>query len=144
MKAAIAFVLLLSTLPLLAQTPAQSTTSKPYVIEYYYTIEWGHADEFKALFLKNHYPVLKRQVEMGRMLSVKMEEPVYHMTEDARWDYRVAITFKDAAAATTHFDEEALKKELFPDQVTFKNEERRRFEILLAHWDLPIRSVELK
>lgn len=144
MKTAIGFVLLLSTLPLLAQTPAQSSASKPYVIEYYYTIEWGHADEFKALFLKNHYPVLKRQVEMGRMLSVKMEEPVYHMTEDARWDYRVTITFKDAAAATTPFDEEALKKELFRDQAKFKNEERRRFEILLAHWDLPIRPVELK
>ena len=144
MKAAIALLLVCFTLPSIAQAPAQSSPSKPYVIEYYYTIEWGHADEFKALFLKNHYPVLKRQVEMGRMLSVKMEEPVYHMTEDARWDYRVTITFKDAAAATTPFDEEALKKELFPDQVTFKNEERRRFEILLAHWDLPIRSVELK
>ena len=142
MRTAIALLLACFTLP--SQAPAPSATSKPYVIEYYYTIEWGHADEFKALFLKNHYPVLKRQVEMGRMLSVKMEEPVYHMTEDARWDYRVAITFKDAAAATTHFDEEALKKEFFPDQATFKNEERRRFEILLAHWDLPIRTLELK
>ena len=144
MRTAIALLLVCFNLPLLAQAPANSPASKPYVIEYYYTVEWGHADEFKALFIKNHYPVLKRQVETGRMLSVKMEEPVYHMTEDARWDYRVTITFKDAAAATTPFDEEALKKELFPDQVTFRNEERRRFEILLAHWDLPIRSVELK
>lgn len=144
MKSLILFLFALSSLPSLAQAPAQAATSKPYVIEYYYTIAWGHADEFRALFMKNHYPVLKRQVEMGRILAVKMEEPVYHMTEDARWDYRVSITFKDATAATTPFDEEALKKELFPDQLTFRNEERRRFEILLAHWDLPIRSVELK
>ncbi len=144
MKAFFALLLVCFTLPSVAQAPAQSSASKPYVIEYYYTIEWGHADEFKALFMKNHYPVLKRQVEIGRMLSVKLEEPVYHMTEEARWDYRVTITFKDATAATTPFDEEALKKELFPDQVTFRSEERRRFEILLAHWDLPTRTVELK
>jgi hypothetical protein len=39
--------------------------------------------------------------------------------------------------------EEAIKKELFPDQETFKREEQRRFEILLAHWDVPIEDVEL-
>lgn len=143
MKTVLTFLLLLSTLPVIAQDQ-KPEASKPYVVEYYYTVEWGHADEFKALFMKNHYPVLKRQVEMGRMLSVKMQEPVYHMTEDARWDYRVTITFKDAAAATTPFDEEALKKQLFPDQVTYRNEEQRRFEILIAHWDVPIKTVELK
>lgn len=31
-----------------------------------------------------------------------------------------------------------LKKQLFPDQETYRREEQRRFEILLAHWDLPL------
>lgn len=145
MKFALSFLIALTTLSLVAQTPAQpAATDKPYVIEYYYKVQWGHGDEFKTLFLRNHYPLLKKQVEMGRMLSVKMEEPTYHMTEDARWDYRVTITFKNAAAATLPFDEDSLKKQLFPDQDTYKKEEMRRFEILLAHWDLPIRAVELK
>ena len=39
---------------------------------------------------------------------------------------------------------EAIKKELFPDQETFQREEARRFEILLAHWDVPIVEVELE
>lgn len=123
-----------------AQTaPAQ----KSFVVEYYYKAKWGHAQEFLDLFKKNHYPLLKKQVEMGRMLSVEMITPRYHMTEDARWDYRVTIVFKDSATAFAEFDEQALIKQLYPDQATYKKEEQRRFEILEAHWDLPIRTVDL-
>ncbi len=116
---------------------------KPFVVEYYYKAKWGHAEEFLRLFKKNHLPVLKKQVEMGRILKVWMDQPRYHATEDGRWDYRVTIVFKNAAMANEPFDEEALKKQLFPEQDTFKQEEQRRFEILDAHWDVPVRSVDL-
>ncbi len=115
----------------------------PFAVEYYYKVKWGHAEEFLALFKKNHYPVLRRQVELGRMLEVSMAGPRYHMTEDARWDYRVTIVFKNAAAAAEPFDEGALKRQLFPDQARFQAEEQRRFEILEAHWDLPIKAMAL-
>jgi hypothetical protein len=125
--------------------PAQSTsdTGKPFVVEYYYKAKWGYADEFFQLFKKNHYPLLKKQVEMGRMLKVWMDQPRYHTTEDGRWDYRVTIVFKNSAAANEPFDEDALKKQLFPDQAAYQKEEQRRFEILLGHWDVPVKSVEL-
>jgi hypothetical protein len=129
--------------PLLAQgAPPQSTADQPYTVEYYYTVQWGHQQEFLQLFLKNHYPLLKRQVESGRMLSVKIEAPANHMTEDARWDYRVTIKYKNSTVATTaNPEEEALIKQLWPDQETFKREEQRRFEILVAHWDLPVTDI---
>jgi len=44
--------------------------------------------------------------------------------------------------ANEPFDEDALKKQLFPDQGTYTEEEQRRFEILDAHWDLPIKTVD--
>ena len=80
--------------------PAQSSpqTGKPFVVEYYYKAKWGHADEFLQLFKKNHYPLLKKQVESGRMLKVWVDQPRYHTTEDGRWDYRVTIVFKDSWA----------------------------------------------
>jgi nitric oxide reductase activation protein len=81
---------------------------------------------------------------MGRMLKVWMDQPRYHTSEDGRWDYRVTIVFKNSAAANEPFDEDALKKQLYPDQVTYQKEEQRRFEILLGHWDVPIRSVDLE
>ena len=128
-----------------AQQPSSSPAQKPFVVEYYYKVQWGYADEFITLFEKNHYPVLKKQIEMGRMLSVSAVKPRYHTTEDGRWDYRVTIVFKDAATANDpSFDEKALIQQLFPDQETYKKEEQRRFQILLAHWDLPIQDVDLK
>jgi hypothetical protein len=114
-----------------------------FVIEYYYKAKWGHADEFLALFKKNHYPVLKKEMELGRMLKVSMAAPRYHATEDGRWDFRVTIVFKNASVANDNFDSAALIKQLYPDQETYKKEEQRRFEILDAHWDLPIKDVDL-
>ena len=66
----------------------------------------------------------------------------YHMTEDSRWDYRVTIVFKNAAIANDNFDSSTIIKQLYPDQETYKKEQRR-FEILDAHWDLPIKDVDL-
>jgi hypothetical protein len=129
--------------PLSAQgAPPQVTADQPYTMEYYYKVQWGHQQEFLQLFLKNHYPVLKKGVESGRMVSVKMETPANHMTEDARWDYRVTIRFKTSTAATTaNPQEESWITQLWPDQDTYKREEQRRFEILLAHWDLPVTDI---
>jgi hypothetical protein len=127
------------------RTPAQGmATEKPFVVEYYYKAKWGHAEEFLTLFKKNHYPVLKKEIELGRMLKVSMTVPRYHTTEDGRWDYRVTIVFKNAAIANDNFDSSALIKQLYPDQETYKKEEQRRFEILDAHWDLPIKDVDLE
>jgi hypothetical protein len=134
------------SLSLLGQgAPPQASADQPYTMEYYYKVQWGHQQEFLQLFLKNHYPLLKKIVESGRMLSVKIETPANHMTEDARWDYRVTIKFKNSTVATTaNPQEESLIKQLWPDQETYKREEQRRFEILLAHWDLPVTDVTPK
>lgn len=140
--------LLLLVAALAALTPASeaqtSTPDKPFVVEYYYKARWGYADEFLKLFKKNHYPLLKKEVEMGRMLKVWMDQPRYHTTEDGRWDYRVTIVFKNATVANEPFDEDGLKKQLFPDQDAYQHEEQRRFSILEAHWDLPIKTVDLE
>ena len=132
--------------PLIAQgAPPQAAPDQPYSIEYYYKVQWGHQQEFLELFLKNHYPLLQKIVTTGRMLSVKIEAPAYHTTEDGRWDYRVTIRFKNATVATTsNPDEETMIKELWPDQAKYKREEERRFEILAGHWDLPVTDITPK
>jgi hypothetical protein len=143
----------ISTFPLLLtmwfavspQIVAQpKSQEEPYVVEYYYKAKWGYADEFLQLFKKNHLPILKKQIESGRIASVKIEKPRYHSTEDGRWDFRVTITFKNAAVfhdPNASANEASLIKQLYPDQPAFKREEQRRFEILIAHWDTPIVGV---
>jgi hypothetical protein len=126
-----------------AQAPPAPDPEKPYVMEYYYKIHWGHQEEFLELFKKNHYPVLRKEIAQGRILSVRMDTPAFHMPEQERWDYRVTIVFRNAQAAYTPADEHALQLELFPDQATFRREEQRRFEILEAHWDLALSQIAL-
>jgi hypothetical protein len=144
MKSLFAILLLsLAARPMFAQgAPAHNAPDQPYSIEYYYKVQWGHQQEFLQLFLKNHYPLLKKVSETGRILSVKIETPANHMTEESRWDYRVTIRFKNSGLATTENPDEArLIKQLWPDQEKYQREEQRRFEILLSHWDLPVTDI---
>jgi len=142
-KILIALLLAASTLPMLGQgAPPQGGPDQPYVMEYYYKTQWGHQQEFLQLFLKNHYPLLKKLIETGRAVGVKIETPANHLPEDARWDYRVTIRFKNSTVATTsNPSEESIIKQLWPDQDTYHREEQRRFEILLAHWDIPVTDI---
>ena len=140
---AIAFAVSPSALLKAQGAPPQGGAGQPYAVEYYYKCQWGHQEEFLKLFLKNHYPLLKKGVESGRVVKVWMDQPRYHTTEDGRWDFRVTIVFKNAAVANETVDESALQKQMYPDQETFQREEQRRFEILEAHWDLPVRTVDV-
>ncbi len=140
------FSLILSCFALTTTAVAQAAKNeeKTFVVEYYYKAKWGYAAEFIRLFKKNHFPVLKKEIELGRILQVSAMTPVYHGTEAERWDYRVTIVWKNVQVANDDFDPETITKQLFPDQETFKKEEQRRFEILLAHWDLPVKTVNLE
>jgi hypothetical protein len=140
MKTLLALSLAVASAAAAQAPPAGAST--PFVIEYYYTARWGYADEFIRLFKKNHYPVLKRQMELGNILEITAEAPRFHGTEDRRWDYRITLVWKNAAAPHEAFPEAELRR-LFPDQETFRREEQRRFEILAAHWDLPVVQVDL-
>jgi hypothetical protein len=122
---------------------AWAAEGRPYAVECYYRASWGHDDEFIRLYRKNHLPVLKKLMEEGRILKLSAVKPRYH-AEEGRWDYRVTIVFKDAVVAHDDAFVAGVRKELFPDQEAFKKEEQRRFEILQAHWDVPVEDVALE
>jgi len=143
MMRALAVLTLVGAAAIAVPTARAQSAPEPYVVDYYYKVKWGFASEFIALFRKNHYPVLKREVELGRIVSVSATEPRYHATEDGRWDYRVTITFRSVADAFAPSLNEQEMRKLYPDKTTFDREEQRRFEILLAHWDVPIRPLAL-
>ncbi len=126
-----------------AQAGNEMQATKAFIVEYYYKVKRVHQEEFLTLFRKNHLPLLQKQVESGRILSLEITAPRYHMTERDRWDYRVTLVYRDVARSLEG-DSAELKRQLYPDQATFKREEERRFDILDAHWDLPITEVELE
>jgi hypothetical protein len=126
-----------------AQAPAaQAGARTERTVWYFYRVKWGFQDEFVDLFRKNHYPILKEEVKSGRMTAVKTFVPTYHGDGRADWTFAVVITYRDAAAMMGGGDE-ALVRKMFPDQARFQKEEQRRFEILDAHWDVPLNELDL-
>ena len=126
-----------------AQAPAaQAGARAERTVWYFYRVKWGFQEEFVDLFRRNHYPVLKEEMKTGRIRSVRTFAPTYHGDGRADWTFAVVITYRDAAALTGPGDD-GLAGRLYPDQARFKKEEQRRFEILDAHWDVPLNELDL-
>jgi hypothetical protein len=116
-----------------------SASEKPYVVEWVYKVKWGHADEYWQIFKKYQIPVLNREKQLGYVTSYTVYRPGLHTGEDTRWEFTIIINYKNQAAAG-HAPE--ITKQLFPDQQTLKREENHRWELVEAHWDLPIRPID--
>ena len=127
-----------------AQAPAaQAGARAERTVWYFYRVKWGFQDEFVDLFRKNHYPILKEEMKTGRMTAVKTFVPTYHGDGRADWTFAVVITYRDAAAMMGPGGDDSLVRKMYPDQAKFLKEEQRRFEILDAHWDVPLNELDL-
>jgi hypothetical protein len=115
----------------------------PVEVQYYYRTRWGCHDEFLDLFLRNHWPILREQLAAGRYTNVELFTPRFHGVGRADWDVLVTITYRDWAAIQEHSDPSVVTR-LYPGQETFRDEERRRFEILEAHWDVVLEAKPLE
>jgi hypothetical protein len=114
----------------------------PVTIAYYYRTRWGAHDEFVELFERNHWPILREQLAAGRFLAVEASTPRFHGAGRADWDFLVTIAYRDWAAIEAHSEDEIAAR-LFPDRERHRAEERRRFELLEAHWDVVLQSHPL-
>jgi hypothetical protein len=126
------------------QGVSSKTADESFIMENYYKVRWGNAEEFILLWKKNHYPLLKKAVEKGDLLKVTAEKPRYHSTEEGRWDFKVILVFKNVQAAFDPNLTEPYKKQLYPDADKLVKDEQHRFELLIAHWDVPVQAVELE
>jgi hypothetical protein len=111
--------------------------AQPTTIAYFYRIRWGYDEEWLDLFRRNHFPILAAQLESGRLLDVRCYIPRFHGDGRADWNVLVTITYRDWAAIAAHSSRDIIER-LYPDQERFRAEEQRRFELLDAHWDVPL------
>ena len=141
------YVVILATLAVFSPDRAlvahEADAPKPAIFEFYYRVKWGYFDEFMQLFKKNHYPILARLKEDGVILDMYASYPAIHGTESERWDMRFTVVLADPKHTYEYMYTPELIRELYPDQETFKKEEQRRFELLKAHWDLPVKRDDL-
>ena len=137
--AALFLSLFLITKPVTAQAQEESFT-----VEYYYKIKWGYANEFIDLWKKNHYPMQKKAQEKGDILSIIAEKPMLYSGEDTRWDFKVTVVYKNAILGLDHDVTDQYKKQLFPNLDKLNKDEKYRFELVLAHWDVLTEKIELE
>lgn len=128
--------------PVSAQAPKPSASAEK-TAWYFYRVKWGHQAEFEDLFRRNHWPVLMEEQKQGRVAGVKVYVPSYHGDGRADWTFAVEIRFRDSQAFVGPSGEAEITKRLYPDQEKFRKEEQRRFEILDAHWDVPLNELRM-
>jgi len=114
-----------------------------FTIENYYKVKWGYADEFINLWKVNHYPLLKKAIEKGDIISIEAEKPKLHSGEDTRFDFKVTIVFKNEKLAFDNNLTKQYEAQLYPDAEKLKKDEQHRFELLIAHWDVMIEKIQL-
>lgn len=142
---AIAAAILFSVTPATAETPIVSAVRAkdvPTKVESYYRVKWGSLKDFVALYQKNHQPLLEQMRKEGFILDMKSEYAFLHMAGGPRWDMRVTITYRDAAAALNDPAWEdrwaEAKTRLYKDQAKLAAEEAQRFSLLEEHWDVVV------
>lgn len=145
MKVKILFRLLTVASLLTVALEIKAQINKEYfIVENYYKVKWGFAEEFINLWKTNHYPLLKKAIEKGDIMSVDAEKPRLHSGEDTRWDFKVGIVFKDAKTAFNSDLTTPYKKQLYPDLDKLTRDEQHRFELLIAHWDVMVEKVPVQ
>src|SRR5262245_3371479 len=91
----------------LSWTLAQPATAQPpkpdvkgYEVEWVYRVRYGYIDEWWDLFRKYQLAILDRAKTLGYIVDYRVYHPQLHTDEAGRWDYRIEITYRDAAAAS--------------------------------------------
>jgi hypothetical protein len=141
LAAVIALAIPVTTGTIVAPT-SQTPGARDVTTWYFYKVRWGHQDEFLDLFQRNHYPVLKARMQAGGYAAIRTYVPRYHGDGRADWTFAVELVAREGAAGVP--SEEEIIKKLYPDQAKFRKEEARRFEILDAHWDVPLNPVDFE
>jgi hypothetical protein len=119
--------------------PQPPAAEAPPIVEWVYTTQWGYFDEWYAIFKKYQIAILDEEKKEGLVTKYIVQKGGGHVGESERWDLRVLIYYKDAAARTKA---RGVAKKLFPDQETFHKEEQQRWRLTLAHWDRPLSEVD--
>jgi hypothetical protein len=117
---------------------------QPHLEEWVYHIKSGYEQEWWKIFKKYQIADLEKEKAEGIVLDYKVYSPNWHTSEDARWNYRVIIIYRDGYAAN-HLPspgEASRPRQTHQIDEERQKEEARRWELTVNHWDLAIHEVD--
>src|ERR1700744_2371971 len=103
-------VMLPASLPAHAQ-PRPS--DQPLQEECVCRVKYGFQDEWWNIFKKYQLATLDREKQLGYVSDYQVYRPGAHTSEDARWDYRIIITYPNYDGSKREAEVEA---QLIPDK----------------------------
>ena len=128
---------------LAASAGVDQSTAQPVTIEYYYRLAPGGTSEWLALYKKNHNPLLKELMKEGLLKSEKLYTRRFH-AESPAWDYKIVMIWRDwAALEDARNREPEILKSLYPNKEDHDQQEKRRWELTVSHWDDVLSEVSL-
>lgn len=119
--------------------PAAQPARPAPIVEWVYQVKWGYYDDWWAIFKKYQIPILDEEKRLGLVTKYIVQRGGGHVGESERWDLRVLIYYRDAAAQT---EGRGVEAKLFPDRATVRKEEQERWRLTLAHWDRPLTEID--
>ena len=121
---------------LMAQAPAAAPSDAELqpVVESFYEIAPGKADEWLELYRSEHLPVLEERKREGHILEIRILRPFLHQGGPA-WDFKVILTYRNFTALGDRAHAEAIEQRLYPEWEAHQKAELRRWEITDKHWD---------
>jgi len=130
-------------LALAAPLGGEQAAGMPVTIEYYYKLAPGGTSEWLALYKKNHNPILKQLMREGILKSENLYERRFHAATPA-WDYKIVMVWRDwAALEQAHQREPEIIRSLYPNKEEHDQQEKRRWELTVAHWDDVLSEIPL-
>jgi hypothetical protein len=117
---------------------------RPVVGVDYYKAPPGKQDEWLALYLKWHRPIMEYQIQQGATLSSTVYANSSHSIEPS-WDFMIInISPPPSQAKKLPLTRGEVIKKLFPDLDAYAAGEASRWAMTVGHWDQSVIEVDLK
>ena len=143
-----ASLLALSALPTIGATPAfaqamsgRELADRPRVSVSYYKTPPGKQDEWLALYLKWHRPIMDYQIKNGATESSTIYANSGHALAPA-WDFMI-INITPVQAKKLDKTRGEIIQLLYPDLDAYTAGEKKRWEMTESHWDQSAMEIDL-
>ena len=141
---ALAASLLAPATPALSQAMSgRQLEDRPRLSVSYYKAPPGKQDEWLALYLKWHRPIMDYQIKMGVTTSSTVYANAGHSLAP-QWDFMI-INISPPASQAKKLDKtrgEVIKM-LWPNIDAYVAGEKKRWEMTESHWDQDVMEVDL-
>ncbi len=108
---------------------------QPFGISFY-SVKGGYEDEWLALYMEWHYPLMEYALEHGTLLEHKLLVPDGHGADEP-WTFAVSFLYPAAQdRKPAPLDRAEQIRELFGERMDeYVAGEKRRWELTTKHWD---------